>query len=166
MTPRLGVMAFLGAINLVLGAKLAMLALGGGTAGVPRAAWEAALPQSIAKLAERPPLDAYAEITARPVFSRSRQPFLPPPPPPPRPVAAPAVLPPMVPADPGLQVGGVVIQAGRSKAYLQSKGGPSGGSWVSEDESYQGWQVKMIDPSGVRIEQAGRSIELKLYPRD
>ncbi|CCD93737.1 exported hypothetical protein [Bradyrhizobium sp. ORS 375] len=164
-SPRLGVLAVLGTVNLMLGAKLSMLAFGDETVGLPRAAWEAALPRSVASLAGRPPVDAYAEITAHPVFYRSREPFVAPPPPPPRPLPAPVVAS-LVAADPGLMVGGVMIHGGVSKAYLQSKSGPGGGSWVTKNESYQGWQVKMIDPSGVRIEQAGRTIELQLYPRN
>jgi hypothetical protein len=163
VTPLLGVLAVLGAINLLLGAKLVTLALGEDPAAPPRAAWEASLPRSIAGLAGRPPVEAYAEITAHPVFTRSREPFVPSPPPPPRPV--PVVPQPVVSADPGLLVGGVMIHAGTSKAYLQSKAGPGDGAWVTENETYQGWQVKMIDPSGVRIEQAGRMIELQLYPQ-
>ncbi|CCD97463.1 hypothetical protein BRAS3809_1000001 [Bradyrhizobium sp. STM 3809] len=166
MTPQFGALAVLGTINLVLATKLLTLGLEADRAGLPRAGWESALPRSIGGLAERPPIAAYAEITARPAFSRSRQPFVPPPPPPPRPLPHPVVPPPMVSADPGLQVAGVMIQGGKSKAYLQSNGGPGGGSWVTENESYNGWQVKMIDPSGVRIEQAGRAIELQLYPRN
>jgi hypothetical protein len=161
--PLLGGLAVLGAINLILGTKLVILALGSDLAVLPRAAWEAPLPQSIANFPGRSPLDAYAEITAHPVFSRSREPFRPPPSP--QPPSGPVAPPPVVTADPGLQVAGVVVRAGRGgRAYLQSKGASGGGSWVSENELYQGWQVQMIDPSGVRIEQSGRVVELQLYP--
>ncbi|BAM91973.1 exported hypothetical protein [Bradyrhizobium oligotrophicum S58] len=164
MTPLAGLLALLGTINLLLGTKLVLLALEEEAVGAPRAAWEAALPRSIVNLTGRPPIEAYAEITAHPVFYRSREPFVPPPPAPPRPLPMPAVPPPVVATDPGLLLGGVMINGRMSKAYLLSKGGPGGGSWVNENETYQGWRVKTIDGSGVRIEQAGRAIELQLYP--
>lgn len=77
-------------------------------------------------------------------------------------IAPPAVA---VAADPGLAVGGVMIKSGLSKAYLFSKAG-SGGAWTGEGETFQGWKVKSVKSTGVKLEQAGRSIELNLYPPD
>lgn len=59
-----------------------------------------------------------------------------------------------------------MINGGTSKAYLQSRGGAGAGSWINENETFQGWRVTSIDASGVRIEQEGRAIELQLYPRN
>ncbi len=162
VTSPVGVLAVLGTINLVLGAKLAILGLGEETVGSQRVAWNAELPRSMAGYAERPRADAYTEIVARPVFSKSREPFVPPPPAPPLPVAPQQA----VTADPGLIVGGIMITTRESKAYLLNKAGGGVGSWVDEEGMFQGWKVKTIDASGVRIEQVGRVIELQLYPRN
>ncbi|MGC2781324.1 MAG: hypothetical protein WA418_37370 [Bradyrhizobium sp.] len=155
-------LAVLGTINLVLGAKLVILGLGEETVGSQRAAWNAELPRSMVGHAERPRADAYTEIVAHPVFSKSREPFVPPPPAAPLPVGPQQTA----TADPGLIVGGITITGRASKAYLLSKAGGGVGSWVDEKEMFQGWKVKTIDASGVRIEQVGRVIELQLYPRN
>lgn len=162
--PQAGILALLAGLDLLLGAWLATLVVGGEAAGARRAAWEAPVPRTMASVAGRQPLQTYAEILAHPVFQKSREPFVPPPParPPPMPVAAP----PPVATDPGVLVGGVMINGGTSKAYLLSKGGGSPGSWINENETFQGWRVTSIDASGVRIEQAGRAIELQLYPKN
>ena len=75
------------------------------------------------------------------------------------------VAPPPVAVDPGLVVGGVMIKRGLSKAYLFSKAG-SCGAWAGEGETFQGWKVKSVKSTGVKLEQTGRSIELSLYPPD
>jgi hypothetical protein len=66
------------------------------------------------------PPKVYRETLARPVFFKSRAPCVPPPPPsppqPPKPAAPPA------PVDPGLQLAGVAITAGASRAYLVGRG--------------------------------------------
>ncbi|WP_316182568.1 MULTISPECIES: hypothetical protein [unclassified Bradyrhizobium] len=155
-------LAVLGTINLVLGAKLVILGLGEETVGSQRAAWNAELPRSMASHVERPRTDAYTEIVAHPIFSKSREPFVPLPPAPPLPVPPQQA----VTADPGFIVGGIMITGRASKAYLLSKAGGGVGSWVDEKGTFQGWTVKTIDASGVRIEQVGRTIELQLYPRN
>ncbi|MGJ4961314.1 hypothetical protein [Bradyrhizobium sp. HKCCYLRH3061] len=164
MTPLAGVLALLACLNVLLGARLATLSLGGEASSSGRAAWEAPVPRTIATVVGRQPLERYAEILAHPVFQKSREPFVPPPPAPPAPM--PVVAPPPAAADPGLLVGGVMINGGTSKAYLQSRGGAGAGSWINENETFQGWRVTSIDASGVRIEQEGRAIELQLYPRN
>jgi hypothetical protein len=162
MTPLAGVLALLACLNLLLGAWLATLVVGGEAPGPGRAALDAPVPRAMASVAGRQPLETYAETLAHPVFQKSREPFVPPPPapPPPMPVAAP----PPVATDPGLLVGGVMINGGTSKAYLLSKVGAGAGSWINENETFQGWRVTSIDATGVRIEQAGRGIDLQLYP--
>lgn len=115
-----------------------------------------------AKVTNQKPLDSYQRILAHPVFFKSREPFVPAPPPP-RP--SPGAPPPVVLTDPGLAVGGVMIRNGSSKAYLYSEAG-MGAGWSAEGETFQGWKVKSVDKGGVKLEQAGRSIELLLYPRD
>lgn len=156
VAPRAGVLALLTCLDLLLGAWLATFSLGGESSGSGRAAWVAPVPRAMAGVAGRQPLETYAEILAHPVFQKSREPFVRPPPAPP--MIAPAAT------DPGLLVGGVMINRGTSKAYLLSRVGGGAGAWINENETFQGWRVTSIDSSGVRIEQAGRTIELQLYP--
>ncbi|WP_456712905.1 hypothetical protein [Bradyrhizobium sp. USDA 4353] len=162
--PQAGVLVVLACLDLLLAARFATLSMGeeGSTSG--RGAWDAPVPSAIASVAGRQPVETYAEILHHPVFQRSREPFVPPPPAPPSPL--PIVAPPPASTDPGLLVAGVVINRGNSKAYLLSKVGGGAGSWIIENETFQGWRVTSIAPSGVRIEQAGRAIELQLYPKN
>jgi hypothetical protein len=150
-----------GSLNLLLMAAVARQIRAYDATGNDAAAWDARLAGSIAGVTGRKPAEDYGQILAHPVFFKSREPFvLAPPPPPPRP----SVPPPVALVDPGLVVGGVMLKSGVSKAYLVSQAG-SGGTWVNEGETIQGWQVMSIDQSGVRLAQAGRAIELQLYPR-
>ena len=107
------------------------------------------------------PITAYHEIAARPVFFKTRAPFVPPPPPPP---PAQAAIPRPPPPDPGLVLGGVTIARGIRKAYLMSRAGP-GGTWVNEGESFMGWKVESVGSTSTKLQQQDRSIELELYPQ-
>jgi hypothetical protein len=108
------------------------------------------------------PIKAYAQTIARPVFYKSREPFVPPPPaPPPIPKAAAAPPPPV--AQPNFALGGVVITEEAKKAYVVNKAN-SQGQWIGEGESIMGWTVQSISAAGVRLQQADRTIELDLYP--
>jgi hypothetical protein len=149
-----------GCLNLLLMAAVARQIRAYDTTGSDGAAWDARLAGSIEGVTGRKPAEAYGQIIAHPVFFKSREPFVPPPP---VPVPAAIAQPPAIVVDPGLVVGGVMVKRGLSKAYLFSRAGP-GGMWASEGETFQGWRVKSIDQSGVRLEQGGRSIELLLYP--
>lgn len=122
--------------------------------------WNVNLTGSVANATNRRGVESYGQILARPVLFKSREPFVPAPPAPPSVAVAP---PPPVAVDPGLAVGGVMIKNGLSKAYLFSKAGP-GGAWAGEGETFQGWKVKSVKSTGVKLEQTGRSIELSLYP--
>jgi hypothetical protein len=108
------------------------------------------------------PLAAYGQTVAKPVFFKSRAPYVPPPPPPPPAPPRPAAVPP--PADPGLVLGGVVIIDDARKAYIFNKA-DSRGAWLGEGETILGWKVEAIDAMTARLQQAGRSVQLELYPR-
>jgi len=164
VTPQSCVLVVLACLDLLLGVWLTTLSVGGEASGARRGAWEVPVPRTMASVAGRQPLEKYAEILAHPVLQKSRERFVPPPPAPPSPM--PVAAPPPVAADPGLLVGGVVINGGTSKAYLLSKVAAGAGSWINVNETFQGWQLTSIDASGVRIEQAGRAIDLQLYPRN
>jgi hypothetical protein len=159
--PAAGLLMIVG-INVALLADVAKQLIFDDQVGIDKVNWNAQLPTSIANAAGRKPIDAYGQILAHPVFFKSREPFVPAPPAPP---PTPALPPVAAVVDPGLIVGGVMMKSGLSKAYLFSRAG-SGGTWASEGEIFQGWQVKAIDKSGVKLEQGGRSIDLQLYPHD
>jgi hypothetical protein len=95
----------------------------------------------------------------RPLFFKTRAPFVPrPPPPPPKPTPAPVVQ-----ADPGLVLGGVVINRDLRKAYLLSKADPRG-AWVSEGDNFMGWKIVSVERTGAKLQQSDRMLELQLYP--
>jgi hypothetical protein len=150
----------LGAINAWL---LAVVLQGDAPAEPPRAALAAWTPgrQQVADGLPQPrPISAYPETLARPVFYRSRSPFaLRPPVPPPTPKSA---APPPPPADPGIALGGIIINGVLRKAYLFNRASPQG-MWVGEGESFMGWTVASIDEDSARLQQSGRAIEVRLY---
>ena len=148
-----------GGLNLALIAAVAMHLMSSDQATSDQSDWNAHLSASIAGAAGRMPIEAYGKILAHPVFFKSREPFVPALP---VPVSAPPQPRPIV-VDPGLVVAGVVVKNGFSKVYLLSRTDP-GGTWASEGDTFQGWKVKSIDGSGVRLVQADRAIDLKLYP--
>jgi hypothetical protein len=148
-------------VNAGLLASVATQLASDGSAVADKIDWNVNLTGSVANATNRRPVESYGQILARPVLFKSREPFVPPPPAPP----AVTVAPPPVIVDPGLAVGGVMIKRGFSKAYLFSKAG-SGGAWAGEGETFQGWKVKSVKSTGVKLEQTGRSIELSLYPPD
>ncbi|WP_316228466.1 hypothetical protein [Bradyrhizobium sp. SZCCHNR1039] len=152
-----------GCLNLLLVLEIGRVVLSKDVTVSGRSSWDAGL-SSIAEATGRKPLEAYAEILTHPVFFKSREPFVAPPPPPPTPPPQPPPQAPVAVVDPGLIVEGVMIKADLSRAFLLSRGGLNG-SWVSEGQAFQGWQVKSIDRTGVKLEQSGRIIELQLYPQ-
>jgi hypothetical protein len=105
------------------------------------------------------PISTYSETLLRPIFFKSRAPFVAPPPPPPPPQAA---IPRPPPLDPGFVLGGVTIARGIRKAYLLTKVGP-GGTWVSEGENFMGWKVESVSSTSTKLQQQDRTIELELY---
>jgi hypothetical protein len=131
--------------------------------GPGKADWNVSLSAAPATPHPRKPLDAYPEILAHPVFFKSRAPFVPPPPAPPAPVMV--APPPPSFADPGLVLGGVMINQDVKKAYVFSKASASG-AWTREGDEFMGWQVRTISGTAAKLEQRGRSIDLQLYPRD
>ena len=154
-----GLLIVLSANAALLANVATQLAYDGSTAA-EKFDWNANLTGSLADVTRRRPVESYGQILARPVLFKSREPFFPPPPAPP---ALPMPQPPVVMVDPSLAVGGVMIKNDFSVAYLFSKAGP-GGAWAGEGETFQGWKVKSVRSTGVKLEQGGRSIELSLYP--
>ena len=107
-------------------------------------------------------VSGHDDVLARPVFFKSRQPYVPPPPaPPPAPKVQPSA--PAAPLDPGLVLAGVMIDGAVKKAFVVNKA-DSQGAWLAEGESVGGWKVLTIDAGAARLQQAGRTIALHLYP--
>jgi hypothetical protein len=149
-------------VNAGLLANVAMQLASDGSAVTDKIDWNVNLTGSVANPTNRRPVESYKEILAHPVFFKSREPFIPSPPAPPPAVVAP---PPPPVVDPGLVVGGVMIKNGLSKAYLSGKSGLAP-AWAGEGEVFHGWKIRSVTRTGVKLEQAGRTIDLTLYPSD
>jgi hypothetical protein len=150
------------AINAWLLTAIAIEIVSDSSGATDKVDWNLSLSASIGNVANRKPIETYRQILARPVFFKSREPFvLAPTPPPPVLIATP---PPMV-VDPGLVLGGVMIKNDVRKAYVFSRAGASG-AWTSEGDEFQGWQIRSISRTGAKLEQKGRSIDLQLYPQE
>lgn len=106
-------------------------------------------------------LASYSQTLEQPIFSKTRTPFVPPPPPPPAPL--PSATPPQVHTDPGLVLGGVMVNGKLRKAYLFTKANPQG-TWVDEGENFMGWKVRSVHSTTATLQQQSRKIELHLYP--
>jgi len=127
--------------------------------------WTPALSLSMSDGRVGPPAADYGEILARPVFFKSRAPYVPPPvvpptapmPPKPAPMA-------VINADPGLTLAGVMITESVRKAYLVKKA-DSRGTWASEGEDLMGWKVRSVNATAVKLQQQDRIVELQLYPQ-
>lgn len=112
--------------------------------------------------AARKPVDAYKETLARPIFFKTRQPYVPPPPPSAASQPAAAVAPVV---DPGFVLGGVIIERALRKAFLFSRANPQG-TWVSEGDNLLGWTLRSVAATGVELQQQGRTIGVSLYPKN
>lgn len=100
----------------------------------------------------------YQEILAHPIFSRSRAPYVPSAPPAPKPSPPPAVF-----IDPGLVLGGVMVNGAIKKAYLFQKTDKSG-AWVGEGDDFIGWRVQSITAEVAKLQKDAHVIEVRLYP--
>jgi hypothetical protein len=133
-----------------------------GPAAIDKIDWNFNQSASAGNVANRKPIEAYRQTLTRPLFFKSREPFVPAPIPPPPALIAAA---PPIAVDPGLVLGGVMIKNDVRKAYVFSRAGASG-AWTAEGDEFMGWQIRSIDRTGAKLEQKGRSIDLLLYPRE
>jgi hypothetical protein len=102
----------------------------------------------------------YPEIAARPLFSRSRRPFMPPP----QEIAEPAPPEPEQVAtlgDPQIVLQGVMI-TDRAEQALILADGEAAPRWRNVGESVGGWTIAEIAENGVRLtaEQQSRTVNL------
>ncbi len=114
----------------------------------------------------------FPSTTERPLFSRNRRKFVPPPPPKPvqpkKPVQTAKVAPPKKVIKPipkvakvQLTVIGISISDGSASALLASKDGTN--QWVTSGDKIQSWEVSRIDSSSVHLVGNGRNVHLQLY---
>lgn len=133
---------------------------GGGSAGP--SAGEAAAPAVLAGLED------FGETLRRPVFSKSRRPFVPPPEPepeampesePPPPEAEAAVE---APPPEGLALRGVAITREKRSALLVTAGNPNG-QWIAVGGTIESWQVAEV-AAGYTVLRSGQQVHtLHLY---
>jgi hypothetical protein len=111
------------------------------------------------------PLESFGQTLARPVFFKSRKPFvaaiqppvLPAPLMPPPPLPAPPPQPP-----PEFRAQGILIVTEGRKALIMSKLQPLG-AWVAQGEKIEGWTVEAIEPEWVRVRRGDGVIRLDLH---
>jgi hypothetical protein len=149
------------AANIFLLSGIVWSLVGNSTISSEKIYWSAGLSASIDSAFSRKPIDAYSEVLVRPVFFRSRGPFVPAPPH----SSTVAVAAPSPPPDPSFVLGGVMMNDSVRKAYVFSRNGV-GGEWIAEGEDFMGWRVGSIGQGSAKLEQAGRRIDLQLYPRE
>jgi hypothetical protein len=133
-----------------------------GPSATDKVDWNLGLSAPAGNVANRKPIESYRQTLARPVFFKSREPFVPTPPSPPPVLIA---TPPPTVVDPGLVLGGVMIKKDVKKAYVFSRASANG-AWTSEGDEFLGWQIRSISKAGAKLEQKGRSIDLQLYPQE
>jgi hypothetical protein len=120
--------------------------------------WTPRLPSLEDARAQSTATISYQEILAHPIFSRSRAPYVPSAPPAPKPSPPPAVF-----IDPGLVLGGVMVNGAVKKAYLFQKTDKSG-AWVGEGDDFVGWRVQSITAAVAKLQKETHVIEVWLYP--
>ncbi len=126
------------------------------------AEWTPSLSAATESIPNPKPILAYEQTLAHPIFFKSRGPFVAP-----VKAAPPAAVPaaPLAPifVDPGLVLGGILMNGGVNKAYLSRKTDPNG-TWVTQGESFVGWKVRSIETGRAKLEKDGHVIDLWLYP--
>jgi hypothetical protein len=99
-----------------------------------------------------PPIDAYAEVSQRPLFSPTRQP------------APPQATPDTAGNVNGFFVTAIVLDGNQRVATIQH-GRPPALARVVEGQTVEGWIVQSIQAEGVVLQRGGMAQELKLKDR-
>lgn len=156
MTPRMKRLVASAAVLASAATGTAVLAYGGMEGEAPSAVAISSLAEP-GELGRRAlaPIESYSATVARPLFSPTRQPELPPP----APVAAAAApLPaPAAPVPPGTLLG-ILISPQGSAAILRLPGGRS--ETVSEGGSVEGWLVRQVSPDRVLLSSGATNAEV------
>lgn len=115
-------------------------------------------------------LAALSETTARPLFERTRRPYVPPPPPPPPPApvakAAPPPPPPAAPPPPEpirLRLVGVIASRDQTTAVVTRQGGQT--VRVEIGDIVDGWEVRDIKATEIILARDGRNVSIQLFRR-
>lgn len=145
--PRLWLLGCAAASALILGEYLLLPTHAPEALPVPPAAVAAT---SSAVIATPPPIDAYAEIAARPLFVPTRRPE----PPDQTPTGPP-------PAQPTLVVLGIAMTDGTRYAVVRH-GNPPKIDQVTEGETIDGWQIQAIKPDGLTLRSESRTAQFPL----
>jgi hypothetical protein len=156
--PLAGLVA-LGAINVGLLTQIIGGVIPDGNAAFEKAVWTPKLAKLDDSVAGTKAVATSDQILSRPIFFKTREPFVPRAAP--SPTAAKQSSPPVL-LDPGLVLGGVMISASKKLAYLFQKSNPNG-TWVKEGEHFVGWKLEFIDAGNAKLQKDGRTIELQLY---
>jgi hypothetical protein len=114
-----------------------------------------------------PSMRAYPETMARPLFMRSRAPFVPPPPAESVPFmpalpAQPPIVPPQPVVDGDVRVFGVLADGRAARALLTSNSKPDG-DWLRVGEAIGGWTLVEITSEGVVLSAGPQQRTLRLY---
>jgi hypothetical protein len=129
---------------------------------VERVEWKPKVSAPGEPIAPAKQMARYQQTLARPLFFKTRAPFVAPPPPPPPIQAARPAPPAPVFVDPGFSVGGIIISGVIRKAYLL-KPPERNGAWVREGEEFMGWKLQSISPGIAKLQLNDRMLELRLY---
>ena len=108
------------------------------------------------------PLAAFAQTSARPIFTRTRRPFVAPVAAQPAAPAAEPSTPAALAAEPVVTLSAVTIHGQARRALLASKEHP-GGRWMSEGDAVEGWAVTAIDADRLTLATGARSLTVRLY---
>jgi hypothetical protein len=123
-------------------------------------------------LLEQPPMleqsaaksGTLSAILARPVFSKTRRPFQPPPLKLPAPASPPAEsFQPQAPAADALLLRGIALRSGQAKALIVSPSHPAG-IWIETGSDIEGWRLHDVASNSASLARGASAIELRLYP--
>lgn len=151
-------LALLAAVNAWLLMVVVQQSISGDQVAVEEPGWTPRLPKPEDAQTQTTATVSYHEILAHPIFSRSRAPYVPPAPPTPKLNPPPAAF-----IDPGLVLGGVMVNGAFKKVYLFQKTDKSG-AWVGEGDDFVGWTVQSITADAAKLQKETHVIEVRLYP--
>lgn len=110
---------------------------------------------------EAPQAIGYVALLERPLFSRTRRPYVPPPPEPPA-VEQPQVQPEIVTQEPQVSLQGIFIQ-GRTRRALVLTPENALPAWVNEGANISGWKLSEIKPNQLILLAGSQRRIIELY---
>jgi hypothetical protein len=122
-----------------------------------RADWRAPLFEQSKSGAPRPE-NAVPQTLTRPIFSKTRRPFIAKGNPPELREAQEPLVPP-----PGLMLLGVVKHKAGQSAFIVSSSTPKG-KWCGIGDGVDGWKVTLVQDLEITLQSGARTVQLSLYP--